>query len=161
MCAKPSRSPPSPAISFVVFPGVDPFSYKYQSTVHNVSLTDAWWQIILLATFTTFDWVGRAAPALFVAASGWGILALAASRVLLLPIMIGGARGWMPQVTNDIVNFATMVVFATSNGYFASLAMMEGPTKVPAKDKERAGFLMALALQGGILTGTLVSQALV
>ena len=144
-----------------MFPGVDPFSYSYQGSVHTVSLTTAWWQIILLATFTTFDWVGRAAPAVLVATSGWGLLALAGSRALLLPIMIGGARGWMPEVTNDVLNFAVMAVFAVSNGYTASLCMMEGPTLVPPRDKEKAGFLMALALQGGILCGSIISQALV
>ncbi|RYE82968.1 MAG: hypothetical protein EOO65_04670 [Methanosarcinales archaeon] len=81
-------------------------------------------------------------------------------RVAFIPMFYGDAHSqhWMVWM-NDFVFIIFYAVFSITNGYFASLAMMKGPALVRPHERETAGLLMSVFLQGGILMGTITSFA--
>jgi equilibrative nucleoside transporter 1/2/3 len=82
--------------------------------------------------------------------------AVTLARFALLPLFLGCALRWAGFM-GDPFAFGVMVVFAFTNGYFASLGMMHGPGGVEPEERQSAGFLMTLFLQAGIFTGSQVS----
>eukprot|EP01137_Pigoraptor_chileana_P017577 Opistho-2@75857 len=58
---------------------------------------------------------------------------------------------------NDAFPVIFMIVFATTNGYLGSLAMMYGPAQVPQAEKEVAGTMMVFALTLGLGLGSVSS----
>jgi hypothetical protein len=53
----------------------------------------------------------------------------------------------------------TMAIFALSNGYLTSSLFTLGPKGVKNNYKEAVGFLLSLALIGGICAGTFLALA--
>lgn len=143
-------------VTFTVFPGVAPFSVPFRHGLGSLTMNNDWWGIVLLTVFNVFDTVGRFLPSQAILLRGRGVLLAAAVRALTIPAFIGAAAGWAAWM-GDAYTLALMAVFATTNGYFASLAMMQGPAGVPPREREAAGFVCSLFLQFGIFTGSQVA----
>lgn len=67
-----------------------------------------------------------------------------------LPVLFG----------NDYVYWLFVLLFATSNGYLASVCMITAPTMVDPKEKEKVGTLMITALVFGLSLGSFFSFGL-
>lgn len=79
-------------------------------------------------------------------------------RWVFVPALV--AAHHYTTVFNDVVVFLVMAVFAFSNGYTCSLAMMFAPAKVHPHERETAGLLLTLCLQLGIFGGSVFALAL-
>lgn len=145
-------------VTFTVFPGVAPFSIPFKgSWGPRVTISNAWWGIALLTAFNTFDTVGRFLPAVLVLLRGGRpVLAASVARAITIPAFVGAALRWAGWMDDTYVS-VVMALFAITNGYFASLAMMQGPASVPPREREAAGFVMSLFLQAGIFAGSQVA----
>ena len=149
-------------ITFVVFPSVAPFNIPYRGQLHIAAFDghEDRWQLSLLLVFNIFDTIGRFMPGMVPSLlHGRALLTACLARVAFVVLFVGCQHGW-PGL-GDAAAVAIMAVFALTNGYFASLAMMQGPQGVREKDREAAGVMLAFWLQLGILVGSQVAFALV
>ncbi|CAL8070424.1 unnamed protein product [Calicophoron daubneyi] len=64
-------------------------------------------------------------------------------------------------ITNDHVYLAAVVIFAFTNGYFASLGIMYAPRNSPPERAELCGMLAAFFLNLGVFSGVYASRGLV
>jgi hypothetical protein len=119
--------------------------------------SSGWWSIVLLAVFNTFDTVGRTLPslrALAAFAPHRMLLACTLARFAFLPFFLAIAGGWAPWL-GDVAAVLGTVAFAVTNGFFASLALMRAPQSVePGEEQETAGFILSVAINVGILSGS-------
>jgi len=115
------------------------------------SIDADWFGIVLVAIFTFGDFIGRTLPKWFVIFSPrtlWIPTAIRFVFFVLFPLCI------KPLVFHiDAVVYIFMAVFALTNGYCGTLAMMFGPASADAHEKEVAGIIMSFALGIGILCG--------
>lgn len=146
-------------MTFMVFPGVAPFSIHFKGSWGSLGISDNWWGIILLTVFNVCDTIGRFLPSKVQLLKGKPLFAATVLRLLLLPAFIGAALKWAGWM-DDTYAFVVMAVFSVTNGYFASLAMMQGPMGVASTEREAAGFVLALFLQFGIFTGSQIAMGL-
>ena len=140
-------------VTFVIFPGVAPFSIAFKNGLGSLHIANSWWSIVLLTTFNTFDTVGRFLPSVVQLLRGPSLTYATILRALTVPAFIGAALSWAPWM-GDVYAFLVMCIFSVTNGYFASLAMMHGPGSVPPEQREMAGFVLSLFLQFGIFSGS-------
>lgn len=148
-------------LTFVVFPSTAPYRLHYKGGLRLALLDghDDRWQLALLLLFNLGDTVGRFLPGVVRAPlRGTGLLAATLARVALVVLFVGCARDWAGL--GDAVALAVMAAFALTNGWLASLAMMQGPQRAREKDREAAGVLLSFWLQLGILLGSQVAFAL-
>lgn len=110
-----------------------------------------WWPIILITIFCVGDYIGRTVPR-------WVVVLT--PRTLVVPVLVRYMFFVIfplcihPElITQQWALYLIMVIFALSNGYLGTLAMMFGPTKAEVHEKETAGFIMTLALNFGIFCG--------
>lgn len=147
-------------VTFLVFPSVAPFGIDFKgSGLGKLSLSSDWWATILLLVFNVCDTCGRILPAFVALLKGKGLLLATVLRSGLIIILVGCARSWSSGF-NDLTALLIFILFSFTNGYFASLAMMNGPQQVRSKDRQQAGFMMSLFLQLGILAGSQASFGL-
>lgn len=115
------------------------------------------WIPFMFVVFNLFDLVGRLAagsiPALFTSKNIWIPVCL---RLLFFPLfLLCNVSG--SQLTTVFVSDAWpilfMVLFALSNGYLASLAMMLGPQLVKPSDMQLTGTIMIFFLTIGLFGG--------
>jgi hypothetical protein len=90
----------------------------------------------------------------------WLVFACVARVAIALPLVILAAADVHPYNFVGAVAIVT-VLFCASGGYLASLGFAAGAASAPPHLRERAGFLLALALQLGILSGSAVSLGIV
>jgi len=128
-------------VTLSLFPGIT-------SEIKSKSLTEDWFQIILISLFMVCDFVGRTLPR-------W--IQLFKSQTLWIPILsrflffVLFALCIKPRIfESDYAAYAIMILFALSNGYCGTLAMMYGPTRVEEFEKELAGTTMSFFLNLGI-----------
>lgn len=110
--------------------------------------------IIWITLFNSFDFIGRTAPrwdaAIFI---GPGALWLpTVLRVVFVPAFIFCLHH-LYFFTSDFMGYLCMSLMALSNGYCGTLAMMYGPARVDAINKERAGTIMVFFLTAGLTGG--------
>jgi solute carrier family 29 (equilibrative nucleoside transporter), member 1/2/3 len=146
-------------VSFCVFPGIAPFSIPFKHSLGGLKMSNDWWGIVLLTAFNSFDTMGRFLPSVVQLLRGKALFAGSVARLALIPAFIGAALSWAGWMS-DVYAFIVMMVFATTNGYFASLAMMQGPMGVGETEREAAGFVMSLFLQFGIFSGSQIAMGL-
>ena len=149
-------------LSFVVFPSTAPYKLPYRGGLglHFFDGHSDRWQLTLLLVFNVFDTLGRFLPGVVPSPlRGRTLLAASLARVALVVLFAGCALGW-PGL-GDVAALVIMVVFALTNGWLASLAMMQGPQVVREKDREAAGVLLSFWLQAGILVGSTAALAFV
>jgi len=144
-------------ITLALFPGI---TASIPSTIKSLNDTH-WMSIILITEFNVFDLIGRYITRydglIFFTPKTLWIPSLL--RVLLFPAFIFQLH---PRyLDNDIFAYLFMAIFSFSSGYLATLAMMYGPERCKAQDKERAGtisiFFLTIGLTGGVWTGSLLN----
>ena len=117
----------------------------------------SWFPILIVTLFMIFDFVGRTLPRwqLFVVVSPKWLWALVWSRLIFFPLFILCVRPKLFMADGWAYGF--MVIFALSNGYAGSLAMMYGPNCVRNHEKALGGSIMAYFLNMGVLFGSFVA----
>jgi len=137
-----------------LFPGVDAILVPAYSTYNGLSLVT-----ILILIFQVGDLCGRMLPQFWVPVAlknhlVFLILLRFAYFPLTLMIAIGGVRhDLFPALHHDWISLASMVLFAVTNGFFSTLSMMWGPSRVSEREQQVAGTMMTFFLQGGIFAG--------
>ena len=103
------------------------------------------------ALFQLCDLIGRFAPQLFI---------IFPKKILLIPVFVrfGFIPLWMLMVytgylASNIYPYVFMIIMALTNGYFSTLGMMFGPTRVSVAEAPIAGTLMSFFLQFGVFSG--------
>jgi len=133
-------------VSLSLFPGI---TSNIKTT--SKSIGEDWFGIILVAIFCVGDFIGRTLPKWFVVLTPRGMwipTLLRFSFFILFPLCI------KPKVfDSDVYAYIIMAVFAFTNGYLGTLAMMYGPTNASHHEKEVAGFIMTFSLNFGIFCG--------
>ncbi|KAH6926363.1 hypothetical protein HPB50_017543 [Hyalomma asiaticum] len=93
------------------------------------------------------------------------VLWLTLARTVFIPLFMlcnAHPRHYLPVLLNSDVAFVVlMTVFAFSNGYLLSAAMMQSSRKVASYLQERAGFLMCSAIMTGLTIGGFTSVLLI
>lgn len=130
--------------TFLVFPG---FTSELKS--HSNFCSDDWFTLILFLEFNFFDLIGRMLPSVFSTFPKEYLPYASLARFIFTPLFLIN-----PSVPSDVYIFIVMAIFAASNGYFASIAMMEAPSYVLESEREHAGFAMSCFLNLGIFLGS-------
>jgi len=130
-------------VSLALFPGI---SSKITTQDHLVS--DDWFFIFMMALFMIGDYIGRTAPKWIRIPSPKALWVPSVARLVFFPLFILSAKGMVFHY--DAFSYIFMFVFALSNGYFGTLAMMYGPDFADNHEKETAGAMMSFFLQAGI-----------
>jgi len=113
---------------------------------------DEWFQIINITVFMIGDFLGRLAPSLYTAFSPRTLWIPTASRLLFFPLLALLAAGvWTGGAA--ICTPLLVAVFALSNGYFSTLAMMYGSKE--GQGSEVASTIMSFALNFGIFCASI------
>ena len=127
------------------------------------------WVPFSFVMFNVGDFAGRQVPLLFPLASSPPaslrrsvtlVAALSALRVLFVPLfLLCNVEGTVLPVVfdEDFAPNVFMLLLSLSNGAVASYAMMLGPAAVRPADGEKAGNVMVLSLQTGLLVGSAAS----
>jgi len=138
-------------VTLALFPGVT-------SLITSKGDLGDWFQIILVSLFMLFDFIGRSIPRwnhLFSQRTLWIPTASRSIFFILFFLCIK-----LPVFSNDYLAYILMALFALSNGYFGTLAMMFGPLNVAPHEKESAGIMMTFFLNAGIFSGALFALLL-
>lgn len=148
-------------VTFLGFPSLAPSQVTYTGLfgkkIFGQADTTMWWPTLLYLVFNVFDTCGRYLPGLVIAVRRRSLLVTTLFRFAVIPVFYGCAKGW--HGFNDLVALLVMAAFAVTNGYLASISMMTGPAQAPPSLRGKAGFIMTVALQAGILFGQIVSFA--
>lgn len=151
-------------VSFLIFPGVTA-DIRYKDSLGTVPAFDgnsAWWTLLLITVNSVGDLCGRTLAAhVRIKSSNW-ILAYSLSRALIVPMILGCARNWMPGTAlfGDVTALLSTLAMAVTNGHCASLAMMLAPSLAGPDDAEFAGFLQVVFLIFGLWLGAQVALLL-
>ena len=94
------------------------------------------------------------------------LVILTVARVIFIPLF--AMCNYLPDertapvwFDSDVYPIFFMTLFSFTNGYFASLAMMYGPSLVPSgPEQAAAGAFMAFGLGLGLMSGAFMSFAL-
>ena len=111
----------------------------------------------LFVLFNSCDYVGRVAAGRWRLIRADRLVRAALLRVVFVPLMClcRVKDSSLPVVFGSVAfPLVFMVLFALSNGYVSTLAMMDGPALVPATQMEVAGATMVLCLCLGLLAGS-------
>jgi hypothetical protein len=144
--------------TFLIIPGVIA-SIPYRGASEMVRADTAWWTVALFLIFSLGDLAGRLLAGYTPRLSGLAVLAYAVAKVAVVPIVVGSARGWS-GLASDAVAGVSVGFAALLNGHCATLAMVEAPRGVEARDKELAGFISVLGLHTGISLGSVLALGL-
>jgi len=129
--------------TLALFPGVVPSLIPTND--HNLA---EWFQIIMLAIFMVGDFIGRSAPRLFILFSPKTLWIPTVCRLVFFVLFVLCVK---PRIfDSDIAAYLLMAVFAMTNGYCGTLAMMFGPVGASDHEKETAGIMMSFFLNFGI-----------
>ncbi|CAE7361445.1 ENT3 [Symbiodinium sp. CCMP2456] len=150
-------------VTFVVFPGVAAsWSPQLEFFVSKGALGKDWYTTLVVGIFQIFDVVGRSTPKVLekigvspkrLGIPVWLRLAFIPAFMLLQRRPNSIAAPWQ-----DLLAFAVMALFALTNGWCSTLAMIYGPQQVthPA-EQHRAGVIMELGLILGIFAGSVLA----
>ncbi|CAJ1431142.1 unnamed protein product [Effrenium voratum] len=150
-------------VTFIVFPGVAAtWKPQLEFFTSKGKLGNDWYTTLVVGVFQIFDVVGRATP------QGLEKIGVNCSRlfipvwlrVLFIPAFMALQRcpNSIAAPWQDYLAFLTMALFAASNGWCSTLAMMYGPSQVKHPDEQhRAGVIMELGLILGIFAGSVLA----
>lgn len=136
-------------VTLALFPGI---TSRFESQSEHLNKT-GWYVVAMVTVFDVGDLIGRLMPDKEVFMNLIGDRALyvgTALRLLFVPAFILVIKGHVP---NDAAQYAIMLAFAITNGYFSTLTMCRGPLRVDAHEREMAGGLMVYALTAGLTAG--------
>jgi equilibrative nucleoside transporter 1/2/3 len=135
-------------LTFMIFPGI---TSKLQSSTSFVS--SEWYTLILFVQFNFFDLIGRTLPSYKILFTPKTLWIVSLGRFAFYPLFVLNLKGIF--FVHDAWSLTFMALFALTNGYVASLAMIYGPSFVENdQDKETAGVIMAFFLNFGIFLGS-------
>ncbi|KYQ93369.1 equilibrative nucleoside transporter (ENT) family protein [Tieghemostelium lacteum] len=131
-----------------LFPGI---TSLVQNTGDN-KMSQDWFQILFVLFFMIGDVTGRTIPKWFIIFKPTNLWIPTFLRLLFFPLF---ALCVKPLVfRSDAWYFIFMFIFALSNGYCGTLAMMFGPSKADEHEKEITGIVMSFCLNFGIWIST-------
>lgn len=117
---------------------------------------------VMFILFNLGDTVGRNLPGVLTRARV--VLTLVIFRVVFIPLFMmcnvktsGGSIFPRPPLDSDVWPLLIMAVFAMSNGWLTTCALMHAPEAVPPPERERAGSLMICFLNTGLFVGSSLS----
>ncbi|EFA78047.1 equilibrative nucleoside transporter family protein [Heterostelium album PN500] len=113
----------------------------------NSSLGNDWFQIIFVLSFMIGDYIGRTAPKWIILFTPNNLWIPAVLRLVFFPLFAFCVKPLLFR--NIYLYFFIMFVFALTNGYCGTLAMMFGPTKADDHEKEVTGIVMSFFLNFG------------
>lgn len=152
--------------TLAVFPTV---TSQFQSTTDSDSpfFKALWIPISCFLNFNVFDFLGRISAGFYpqrwlVAGNGKWLLPACICRLIFIPafLLCDLKGGVTPNVfMGDTWPLVIMMLFAFTNGYFASLCMMMGPKHVETHQMATAGTVMAFGLNIGLCLGSFSSFA--
>jgi len=135
-------------VFFVFFVTLSLFPSMTGEINTTTSIAQDWFGIFLVFTFQVCDFIGRSLPRFFIVFSErtlWipSLLRLGFFPLFILCInpVIFDSDGWY---------YSFMFLFAVTNGYCGTLAMMFGPVNALEHEKETAGIIMSFFLNFGI-----------
>ena len=150
-------------ITLSVFPSVNS---GIKSISHDTPTTTTYFTpVTCFLLFNFGDFIGRSAAGSVQLLNNKWLLILSVARVVFIPLFLLcnylPAERTVPVIFNsDIYPIVFMTIFSFTNGYFASLAMMYGPSLVPSgPEQPTAGAYMAFGLGLGLMSGAFVSFA--
>lgn len=132
------------------------FESSFFDSSSTVDFLTDWFSLILITLFMIFDFVGRYLPSCFIIASPGTLWIPVGLRLVFFPLFALLAAGiW----TKGVVIWAPIIVviFAFTNGYFSTVAMIFGPIKALPEEMGIASTIMSFALNFGILCGSFFS----
>jgi len=130
-------------VSLSLFPGMT-------AQIHTAtpSMSQEWFIILMIFDFQIFDFIGRTLPQYIILFSAKWLWAPTLARCVFFLLFILCINPVIYQ--HDAWYFTFMAIFALSNGYCGTLAMMYGPNKALEHEKETAGAIMSFFLNFGI-----------
>jgi equilibrative nucleoside transporter 1/2/3 len=141
------------AVTLSIFPGF------LAEDVSSAALGD-WYPVVLIATFDLADVVGKMAPGWFphlaVRLTPTRLVGLSTARLLFIPAFLmvtkhGPAALSRPEAPCVVLTLA----LGLTNGWYSSVAMMQGPKMVAAHEAETCGTVMVFFLLIGLAVGAL------
>jgi len=134
-------------ITLSVFPGL-------VTKIDSTEGINSWFAVTIVALFQVGDAIGRALPGI-----SWigpifnahTVSPAVSGRMIFYAIFL---VAYFVEIS-DYFTFGMMLLFAITNGFLGSAIMMLAPAEVNTVDeKEIAGTLMTLFLQGGVIAGS-------
>ncbi|CAK9078159.1 unnamed protein product [Durusdinium trenchii] len=150
-------------VTFVVFPGVAAsWAPQLEFFTSKGRLGQDWYTTLVVGIFQIFDVVGRSTPKALekIGISASRLFIPVWLRCLFIPafMLLQRYPGSLPAPWQDYLAFATMALFAASNGWCSTLSMIYGPQQVQHPDEQhRAGVIMELGLILGIFAGSVLA----
>ncbi|XP_071516646.1 equilibrative nucleoside transporter 1-like [Panulirus ornatus] len=151
-------------VTLMVFPAV----VVYVTSVYPESQwTEVYFQpTITFLLFNVGDWLGREAPRLvkWPGHRGWTLHVVGAARLVFVPLLMlchGEKKTFPTLLDHDAYYIVIMFLFAFTNGYIGTLALMYYPLVLESDEQEVGGAIMAALLGIGLVIGSLLSPALV
>lgn len=132
-------------VTFLAFPGLT--SELRSST----GIDQSWFTLLLITAFNAMDAIGRTLPGWFVAVSPRHLAGHAVVRFALYPAFIACKAG--VAFNNDAWIVVLIALLAFTNGYYASIGMMNTTLYVEPHENEAAGAIMSFFLMAGIIAG--------
>ena len=145
-------------ITFVVFPGT---SLSTQFDFLGTSAkAQSWFLVLIITVFNIFDTIGRFLGGPYQFFTPRTLFILTVSRLIFIPLLVLIQLSATPHgiFKSDWFRIVNMALFAFTNGYNSTLAMIFGPSLVGNADKEVAGIIMSFHLIGGIFAGSLIAS---
>lgn len=137
--------------TFLMFPGV---SLKK----HLSDLTFSMSSTILILVFNIFDTLGKYASDIMPKPSIRTSVIIILLRFAMFPLFLLMAEKMNFMFINeDWFALVNMAIFAITHGFVVSNLMISAPEKAKDNEKETAGFIMALPLTAGIVSGSLLA----
>ena len=128
------------------------FSDSISSSINSseeYNWLEEWFSLILITLFMIFDFVGRYLPSFVLVGSPRTLWIPVALRTVFFPLFSIMAKGiWTKGV--NIAAPIIMILFAFTNGYFSTVAMIFGPAPAAPEEREIASTIMSFALNFGI-----------
>lgn len=149
------------AVTIALFPSITVLIESENKCDDGNRFFNDLWVPFMFVVFNFFDLIGRlcagSIPHLFTATNIWIPVScrLIFSPLFLLCNVYGSQL--TAVFTSDAWPILFMAMFAISNGYLASLAMMLGPSLVKPVDQQLTGTIMIFCLTTGLFAGAMMS----
>ncbi|KAL0227906.1 hypothetical protein RCL1_004049 [Eukaryota sp. TZLM3-RCL] len=135
-------------ITLLVFPGLTSLIiYKDGPFIRDFK---GWFSVLLTLTFMVFDLLGRSTPSYVKLNSKVVYILLSIFRLVFVFLFIACLQ---QTISSWIFPFVVMALFALSNGYVSTIAMMKGADNALSTNKEFCGVIMTIALNIGLFLG--------
>lgn len=154
---------PELCVSFIFLVTLSLFPATALNMGFNEDISPDWRSIIVVGVFNVVDWVGRSLPKFkFInqrkcLTEPKLLFIYSMCRLVFIPLIVVPAVGIFTSTAYTVI---MVVIFAITNGFISSMAMMKGPFLVD-NDVERqiGGSLMTVMLNLGLTIGSCLNLA--